>query len=184
MSSSIQPASVFLSDVKSLRDHTRYHVTTGGLNRTYAGDVEAAIDILQAVLATEIVCFLRYTQHSIAARSIGSQALKAEFAAHAQVKMAHAMLVSQRICQLGGIPDFHPRNLLSRSASRCETAMGLVDMITKNLVTERVAVDHYRELVGYFAEADQPTRRMIEQILAVEEEHANDMADLLVRQDG
>jgi len=180
----IQPAQVFLTDVSSLRERTRKHVETGGMTLNYDGDVEAAIDILQAVLATELVCFLRYTQHSIVARGIAGEAVKAEFAVHAQEELAHVMLVSQRICQLGGIPDFDPKNLLSRSASNYETAMDLVDMITENLVAERIAVDHYRELARYFSQNDPTTRRMIEQILAVEEEHACDMADLLVRQNG
>lgn len=184
MPPSTQPAQTFLSDMSSLRERTRRHVATGEMNQTYDGDVEAAIDILQAVLATEIVCFLRYTQHSIVARGIAGEAVKAEFAAHAQEELTHVMLVAQRICQLGGIPDFDPKNLLSRSASSYATAMDLVDMITENLVAERIAVAHYRELARYFAHADPTTRRMIEQILAVEEEHASDMADLLVRQNG
>jgi bacterioferritin len=171
----------FLSDVTMLREQARRHVAAGAVSTSYVGDVAAAIDILQAVLATEIVCVLRYTQHSIAANGISSEGVKAEFAAHAIEEQQHVMLVAERIDQLGGTPDFDPANLATRSASEYATAPDLVGMITENLVAERIAVDHYRELVRYFADNDPTTRRMIETILAVEEEHANDMADLLVR---
>ena len=177
----VQPAQAFLSDVTSLRERARYVVAEDAISSTYDGDIGAAIEILQAVLATEIVCVLRYTQHSIAARGIASEGVKAEFAAHAQEEQAHVMLVAQRISQLGGTPDFDPKNLATRSVSEYATASDLAGMITENLVAERIAVDHYRELVRYFADNDPTTRRMIEQILAVEEEHASDMDDLLVR---
>jgi bacterioferritin len=171
----------FLSDVTMLREQARKHVNAGAVSTSYIGDVAATIAILQAVLATEIVCVLRYTQHSIAANGISSEGVKAEFAEHAREEQEHVMLVAQRIDQLGGTPDFNPANLAMRSVSEYSTAPDLVGMITENLVAERIAVDHYRELIRFFADNDPTTRRMIENILAVEEEHANDMADLLAK---
>ena len=181
MTHSIQPAQALLSDMTGLRERARHHVAAGAIGTTYLGDVGATVEILQAVLATEIVCVLRYSQHSIAARGIASEGVKAEFVAHALEEQGHAMLVAQRISQLGGTPDFDPKTLATRSASEYATAPDLIGMITENLVAERIAVDHYRELVRYFADNDPTTRRMIEKILAIEEEHASDMADLLVR---
>ena len=181
MANAIQPTQAFLSDVTSLREHARHQVLTGATSSSYVGDVGATIEILQAVLATEIVCVLRYTQHSIVANGIASEGVKAEFAAHAKEESSHVMLVANRISQLGGTPDFDPASLVARSAAEYATAPDLAGMITENLVAERIAVDHYRELVRYFADNDPTTRRMIEQILAVEEEHATDMADLLAR---
>ena len=179
MNAGMQPARPFLTDVTTLRERARQHISAGAVTETYGGDVATTIDILQAILATEIVCVLRYTQHSIAASGIASEGVKAEFAAHAREEQTHVMLVAERIDQLGGNPDFDPKNLATRSASEYATADDLVGMITENLIAERIAVDHYRELVHYFGDKDPTTRRMIETILAVEEEHASDMADLL-----
>jgi bacterioferritin len=170
---------VFLTDIKTLRERARHHIADGAVTATYGGDVATTIDILQTILATEIVCVLRYTQHAIAASGIASESVKAEFATHAREEQAHVMLVAERIDQLGGTPDFDPANLATRSASQYATADDLAGMITENLIAERIAVDHYRELVAYFGDNDPTTRRMIETILAVEEEHASDMADLL-----
>ena len=181
MPNSNSPTPAFLSDVTSLRERARHHVSAGPMSSTYVGDVAATIEILQAVLATEIVCVLRYTQHSIVAHGIAGEGVKDEFAAHAGEECGHVMLVAKRINQLGGTPDFDPKSLATRSASEYATAPDLVGMITENLVAERIAVDHYRELVRYFADNDPTPRRMIEEILAVEEEHASDMADLLSR---
>jgi bacterioferritin len=181
MADAAQP---FLSDVTSLRARARQHVAEGQKSSSYGGDAAAAIDILQAVLATEIVCVLRYMQHSIVADGLASEGVKAEFAAHAREEQEHVHLVAERITQLGGTPDFNPANLSTRAASQYVTAADLIGMITENLVAERIAVDHYRELARYFADSDPTTRRMIEQILSVEEEHANDMADLLARHRG
>ncbi|WP_353228976.1 ferritin-like domain-containing protein [Novosphingobium sp.] len=181
MATAIQPAQTFLSDVTTLRDRARRHIAEGAVSTSYAGDAAAAIDILQAVLATEIVCVLRYTQHAVVASGIASEGVKAEFAQHAREERDHVMLVAERIDQLGGTPDFNPANLVTRSASEYVTSSDLVAMIRENLVAERIAVEHYRELVHYFAENDPTTRRMIEGILAVEEEHASDMANLLKR---
>ena len=174
----------FLSDVKTLRERARKHLEGGDVTATYVGDVQRTIAILQAVLATEIVCVLRYTMHSIAATGISSESVKAEFAQHAKEEREHMTWVAERINQLGGRPNFNPEGLASRSASQYAEGENLIEMIKENLVAERIAVDHYRELVRYFGDDDPSTRVMVEKILAVEEEHANDMHDLLVAHEG
>ena len=175
----IKIAEPFLSDVKTLRKRARQHLSRGLATKTYVGDVARTIEILQSVLATELVCVLRYTQHSIVATGLASEGVKAEFAQHAKEEQAHVMAVAQRINQLGGSPDFDPKGLASRSASEYATGANLAAMIRENLIAERIAVDHYRELVRFFGDDDPATRVMIESILAVEEEHASDMQDLL-----
>ncbi len=178
------PAKPFLSDVKTLRERARKHLDTGAVTTTYQGDVAKTIEILQAVLATEIVCVLRYTMHSIAASGISSESVRAEFAEHAREEQEHMMAVAERINQLGGTPDFNPEGLATRSASQYAEGENLIDMIKENLIAERIAVDHYRELIRYFGDDDPTTRVMLEGILSVEEEHADDMHDLLVAHEG
>ena len=174
----------FVSDVKELRRRAREHIDQGAVTQNYGGDVHQTIDILQSVLATEIVCVLRYTMHAVAASGIDSESVKGEFLQHAKEEQEHMMMVAERINQLGGTPNFDPQGLSTRSASEYGNAQQLVDMIRENLVAERIAVEHYRELVRFFAEKDPTTRVMLEGILAVEEEHANDMHDLLVAREG
>lgn len=174
----------FLTDVKTLRERARQNLQTGDVTASYVGDVERTIAILQSVLATEIVCVLRYTMHAISATGISSESVKAEFAQHAKEEQEHMMWVAERINQLGGRPDFNPQGLASRSASQYVEGDNLIDMIKENLVAERIAVDHYRELIRYFGDDDPATRLMLNRILAVEEEHANDMHDLLVAHEG
>jgi len=174
----------FLSDVKTLRDRARQHLENGAVTESYGMDVNTTIEILQSVLATELVCVLRYTQHSIVASGISSQGVKAEFVEHAKEEQEHAMAVAERITQLGGTPDFNPDTLMARSASQFAPGKDLVDMIKENLIAERIAVEHYSELARYFGDKDPTTRVMIEGILAVEEEHADDMHDLLVAHQG
>jgi bacterioferritin len=174
----------FLTDVKTLRDRARQHLEWGSVTPNYEGDVKKTIEILQAVLATELVCVLRYTMHAVAATGISSEGVKAEFATHAREEQGHAMEVAERINQLGGKPDFNPSGLASRSASEYGNAGNLIEMIKENLVAERIAVEHYRELIRYFSDRDPTTRHMLVGILAVEEEHANDMHDLLVAHEG
>ena len=169
----------FLSDVNTLRDRARKFVERGAVDAAYVGDVKQTIDILQTVLATELVCVLRYTQHSIAATGLASESVAEEFAQHARDEMEHAHSVAKRINQLGGVPDLDPKGLASRSTSQYLTSANLTEMIRENLVAERIAVDHYRELVRFFADNDPTTRAMIESILAVEEAHASDVLDLL-----
>jgi bacterioferritin len=177
-------AQPFLSTVKTLRDRARKQIKDGALTPNYGGDAQKTIDILQSVLATEIVCWLRYTMHAVTATGISSEGVKAEFTQHAKDEQGHALEVAERINQLGGKPDFNPEGLLSRSASQYAEGADLVDMIKENLIAERIAVEHYRELIRYFGNDDPTTRVMIEGILAVEEEHANDMHDLLVAHEG
>jgi bacterioferritin len=174
----------FLSDVKTLRARARANLNTGALGSSYVGSVKTTIEILQSVLATEIVCILRYTQHAVAATGISSEGVKAEFAQHAKEEQEHMMAVAERINQLGGTPNFNPEGLLMRSASQFSAGKNLVDMIRENLIAERIAVDHYRELIRYFGHDDPGTTNMLEWILRVEEEHANDMHDLLVAHEG
>lgn len=174
----------FLTDVKTLRERARKNIASGGVTFTYQGDVKKTIDILQAVLATEIVCVLRYTMHAVAAAGISSEGVKAEFEEHAKDEAGHANQVAERINQLGGKPDFNPAGLATRSASEYGSADNLIDMIKENLIAERIAVDHYRELIRYFGNDDPGTRVMMEGILTVEEDHANDMHDLLVAHEG
>ena len=174
----------FLTDVKTLRARARQHLEDGAIGSNYVGDVKKTIEILQSVLATEIVCVLRYSMHSVAASGISSQAVKAEFAEHAKEEHAHVMVVAERINQLGGKPNFNPEGLLSRSASQYAEGENLIDMIKENLIAERIAVDHYRELIRYFGDDDPGTRKMLADILTVEEEHADDMHDLLIAHEG
>jgi bacterioferritin len=174
----------FLTDVKTLRERARQHLETGNVTSTYKGDVGQAIEILQSVLATEIVCVLRYTMHAVAASGISSEGVKDEFAQHAKEEQEHMMAVAERINQLGGTPNFSPEGLATRSASQYGEGGNLIEMIRENFIAERIAIDHYRELIRYFGNDDPATRTMLEGILVTEEEHANDMHDLLVAHEG
>jgi bacterioferritin len=169
----------FITDVKALRERARRNLDDGALGSNYVGDVDKTIEILQSVLATELVCVLRYTMHSIAASGISSESVKEEFATHAREEHEHALQVAERINQLGGKPNFNPEGLLTRSASQYVEGENLVDMIKENLIAERIAIDSYREIIEYLGEKDTTTRRMFEEILAVEEEHAEDLVSLL-----
>ena len=177
-------AKPFLTDVKTLRERARKNLDGGAVASTYRGDPKKTVEILQSVLATELVCVLRYSMHSVAASGISSEGVKAEFAQHAKEEQEHAMAVAERINQLGGKPNFNPEGLLTRSASQYAEGENLVDMIKENLIAERIAVDHYRELIRYFGDDDPATRVMLQGILVVEEEHADDMHDLLVAHEG
>jgi bacterioferritin len=175
----------FLSDITQLRERARKSLNDGAVvSETYGGDPHKSVEILQSVLATELVCVLRYTQHSIAATGINSGAVKAEFAEHAREEQEHAQWVAERITQLGGTPNFDPDTLTGRSASQFKPGKNLVDMIKENLIAERIAVAHYQELIRYFGDNDPTTRVLMEKILEVEEEHADDMHDFLVAHEG
>jgi bacterioferritin len=174
----------FLTDVKTLRERARRHLDRGAVTSTYSGDVNKTIEILQSVLATEIVCVLRYSMHAIAAAGISSEGVKAEFAQHAKEEQEHMSAVAERINQLGGRPNFNPEGLATRAASEYGVGTNLIDMIKENLIAERIAIDHYHELIRFFGDGDPGTRVMLEGILVVEEEHANDMHDLLVAHEG
>jgi len=174
----------FLTDVLKLRERARKNIDQGAITPDYQGDVKKTIEILQSVLATEIVCVLRYTMNAVAAAGLSSQSVKEEFDEHAKEEAEHMRLVAERINQLGGTPNFNPEGLASRSASEYVEGANLVEMIKENLIAERIACEHYRELVRYFADKDPGTRVMMEGILVTEEEHANDMHDLLVAHQG
>jgi bacterioferritin len=175
----------FLSDVTELRRRAREQIDKGAITQDYALDPEQAVDLLQHALATEIVCVLRYTMHAVAATGISSEGPKAEFMQHAKEEREHMERIAERINQLGGTPNFNPEGLASRSASEYGSSdLNLVSMIKENLIAERIAIEHYRELIKFFGEKDSTTRTMLEWILGVEEEHANDMHDLLVAHEG
>ena len=170
----------FLTDVKTLRKRARQHIEEGAVTATYAGDTKTAIKVLNDALATEIVCVLRYKRHYFMAKGIHAAPVAAEFLEHANDEQAHADRLAERIVQLGGAPNLSPEGLLTRSHTEyVEANDDLVAMIKENLVAERIAVDSYREIAAYFAGFDSTTRKMIEDILAEEEEHADDLADLL-----
>lgn len=174
----------FISDITELRRRAKEQIDRGAVTQNYEGGVEQAIDLLQTALATEIVCVLRYTMHWVAAVGIDSESVKGEFEEHARDEREHMEKIADRINQLGGVPNMNPEGLATRAATEYGHAQNLIDMIKENLVAERIAVEHYRELVRYFGEKDPTTRIMLEGILAQEEDHANDMHDLLVAHEG
>ena len=173
----------FVIDVQALRKRAREHMTEGAVTQNYGGNVEQAVKVLNDALATEIVCWLRYTFHAITAQGLASESVKAEFSEHAAEELGHAQQLAERINQLNGKPNMNPDGLATRAHSQYAEGTSLVDMIRENLIAERIAVESYREMVRYFADKDPVTRRMLEEILAKEEEHADDMNDLLASHD-
>ena len=173
----------FLTDVQELRRRARQHIDEGAVTEGYRGNRETIIKLLNEALATEIVCVLRYKLHYFMAQGIHSQAVAAEFLEHANEEQGHADQIAARIIQLQGKPNMNPEGLTSRSHSEYKEAGTLVDMIKENLVAERIAIESYTEMARYFGEKDPTTRRMIEGILAMEEEHAEDLASLLATLD-
>ena len=169
----------FLSDVQELRRRARENMMQGSITSDYRGDVARAVDVLNQALATELVCVLRYKRHYYMSRGMYKDAVASEFLEHATQEQEHADRIAERITQLGGSPDFNPEGMTSRSHSEYKEGGSMIDMIKENLVAERVAIESYREMIRFFGENDPTTRRMLESILAVEEEHANDMVDLL-----
>jgi len=169
----------FLTDVKKIRARARKHIEEGAVTDSYQADRETVIRLLNEALATEIVCVLRYRRHYFMAQGIHSDPIAQEFLQHANDEQGHADQIAARIIQLGGAPNFSPEGLLSRSHSEYVEGVTLVDMIKEDLIAERVAIDTYTEMIHYIGEKDITTRRMLESILAVEEEHADDMASFL-----
>jgi bacterioferritin len=169
----------FLTDIKTLRERARKHIENGAVTEGYSGDVKVAVEILNEALATEIVCVLRYKRHYFMASGINAESVAAEFLQHANEEQGHADEIAQRIVQLKGEPDFNPEGLLTRSHAEYVEGTSLVDMIKEDLVAERIAIDSYREMIQYFGNQDPTSRRMLEGILAVEEEHAEDLGSLL-----
>jgi len=169
----------FLTDIAELRRRARQHIESGAVTGSYRGDRETVIRILNEALATEIVCVLRYRRHYFMAQGIHAEPIAAEFLTHATEEQGHADEIAARIVQLGGEPNFNPDGLLMRSHSEYVEGQTLIDMIKEDLVAERIAIDSYTEMIRYVGENDITTRRMLEGILAVEEEHADDMASFL-----
>jgi bacterioferritin len=179
ISSAPQPGGSFVMDVKKIRERARQHMEEGAITSTYGADRETVLKLLNEALATEIVCVLRYKRHYFMAKGINSEGVAAEFLEHATEEQEHADRIAERIVQLGGEPNFAPDGLSGRSHSEYVEGESLTDMIRENLVAERIAIDSYREMINYLGANDSTSRRMLEEILAVEEEHADDMADLL-----
>jgi bacterioferritin len=168
-----------MTDVQTLRNRARHDIESGAITQAYSANREAVIKLLNEALATELVCVLRYKRHYYTASGIHSEAVTAEFAEHAAQELQHADQLAARIVQLGGEPDFHPDRLTGSSHAEYNESTVLSEMIKENLIAERIAIDSYREMINFIGADDSTTRRMLEEILAVEEEHADDMASLL-----
>jgi len=169
----------FLTDIKTLRERARKHIENGAVTEGYKADRETVVKLLNEALATEIVCVLRYKRHYFMASGIHAEGVAAEFLQHANEEQGHADQIAARIVQLGGAPNLNPEGLLTRSHAEYVEGDTLIDMIKEDLVAERIAIDSYRELITYFGNDDPTSRRLMEEILAVEEEHADDLVNLL-----
>ena len=173
----------FISDIQEIRRRARQHIQNGAVTSGYKADREKVIQILNEALATEIVCVLRYKRHYFMATGIHAQAVAQEFLEHANDEQGHADRLAGRITQIGGEPNFNPEGLASRSHSQYVEGESLVDMIREDLVAERIAIESYGEIVRFLGDGDITSRRMMEEILANEEEHADDLRDLLATLD-
>jgi bacterioferritin len=169
----------FLTDIQTLRERARKHIENGAVTEGYTADRETVVKLLNEALATEIVCVLRYKRHYFMASGIHAEGVAAEFLEHANDEQGHADQIAQRIVQLKGEPNFNPEGLLMRSHAEYVEGTTLTEMIQEDLVAERIAIDSYREMITYFGNDDPTSRRMLEGILAVEEEHADDLVSLL-----
>ena len=171
----------FLTDVKTLRKRARQHIERGAVTEGYTADRETVLKLLNEALATEIICVLRYRRHYFMASGLEAQSVAAEFLQHATEEQGHADQIAARIVQLGGEPNFSPDGLSTRSHAEYVEGTDLIDMIKEDLVAERIAIDSYREMVAYCGTEDPTTRRLLEEILGVEEEHAEDLVSMLQR---
>src|SRR3954447_10971052 len=169
----------FLSDIETLRKRAREHIAEGAVTPGYHADRGVVLKLLNEALATEIICTLRYKRHYFMAQGIHAESVASEFLEHAQEEQQHADQIAERITQLGGAPDFSPEGLATRSHAEYVEGDSLESMIKEDLVAERIAIDSYREMAEYFGTKDITTRRLMEDILAKEEEHADDLANLL-----
>ncbi len=172
-----QPAG--FTDRKTLRANARKSIEDGAITPSYSADRKAVIKLLNEALATEWVCVLRYYRHYYMAKGMLADAVKAEFLEHAQQEQAHAGMLAERIVQLGGEPDLNPDTLTDRSHAEYKEGGNLRDMVRENLIAERIAIDSYREMINFIGDKDTTTKRILEQILAQEEDHADDFADML-----
>jgi bacterioferritin len=173
------PKKPFLSDIKEIRRRARQHIEHGAVTQNYKADLDTALRLLNEALATELVCVLRYKRHHFMASGIHAQAVAAEFLEHANEEQSHADRIAERIIQLNGEPNFNPEGLLMRSHSEYIEGQSLTEMIQEDLVAERIAIESYSEIIRYFGDRDPTSRRLMEEILAKEEEHAEDMHTLL-----
>jgi len=172
-------AGAFLSDIQTLRKRAREHIAQGAVTPGYHADRDVVLRLLNEALATEIICTLRYKRHYFMAKGIHAEGVAAEFLEHATDEQQHTDQIAARIVQLGGAPDFSPEGLATRSHAEYVEGETLEDMIKEDLVAERIAIDSYREIVAYLGDNDPTSRRLMEEILAKEEEHADDLANLL-----
>jgi bacterioferritin len=171
----------FLTDVRTIRERARRHIEQGAVTESYKADRETVLKLLNEALATELVCVLRYKRHYFCAAGINAESVAAEFLEHSTQEQGHADEIAKRIVQLNGLPNLSPEGLATRSHSEYVEGESLLDMIREDLVAERIAVESYSEMIRYIGEDDPTTRRMLEGILAVEEEHADDLWTLLER---
>jgi bacterioferritin len=170
-----------ITDVAELRRRARTNVEDGAVTEGYRADRETVIKLLNESLATELVCVLRYKRHYYMASGIHAQTAATEFLEHATMEQSHADQVAERIIQLGGAPDLNPDTLTSRSHAEYVEGSTLADMLRENLVAERIAIESYSDFIRYLGDADPTTRRLLEEILATEEEHADDLKTLMER---
>jgi bacterioferritin len=173
------PSASALTPVDELRRRAREQVSDGPVTADYGLDTKEVVQLLNEALATELVCTLRYKRHYYMAQGLKARFAASEFQEHAQQEAEHADRLAERIVQLGGEPDFNPDTLTARSHAQYHNGTDLREMLLEDLVAERIAIESYREMVRYFGDRDPTTRRMLEDILAVEEEHADDLNDLL-----
>lgn len=179
MATAAKPADQTFTDVKTLRANARKNIDDGAVTKTYPADREMIVQKLQELLATEWVCVLRYTVHYHTATGLVSEPIKAHFLEHAKAEQAHAMMLAERIVQLGGTPDLNPDNLTKLSHAEYQEGKTLKDMVKEDLIAERIAIDLYRELIDYVGDRDTTTKKMLMHILEQEEEHADEFSDLL-----
>jgi bacterioferritin len=177
----MQPRQPFLSDIQEIRKRARQHIDKGAVTSGYQADRETVLRLLNEALATEIVCVLRYKRHQFMAHGLAAQSVADEFAEHAAEEQIHADLIAKRITELGGEPNFNPEGILTRSHSEYVEGDSLTDMIKEDLVAERIAIESYSEIIRFLADKDPTSRRLMEEILAKEEEHAEDMLTLIQR---
>jgi bacterioferritin len=171
----------FLTDIKTLRERARAEIDKGPVTEAYGADLKRVIEVCNEALATEIVCVLRYKRHYYTATGIHSEPVASEFLEHAADEQRHADMLAERIVQLGGAPDFDPARLSVRSHTEYDASPDLVEMIREDLVAERIAIASYTEIAQWIGDGDPTTRRLFEQLLADEEEHADDLKSLLER---
>jgi bacterioferritin len=175
----LSPMSDFLTDIETLRARARENIEQGPITESYGADRERVIEVLNGALATELVCVLRYKRHYYTATGLNAAPVAAEFLQHAGEEQAHADQIALRITQLQGTPNFDPDGLASRSHSEYDASTALLDMVKEDLIAERIAIESYGEIIRWLGDKDSTTRRMLEDILSVEEEHADDLLSIL-----